>query len=72
MIQINTQDAKTKLSYLLAEVETKGERIKICRNGKPIAVLIPFVEVGDPLKQNSKLKKVVFYDDPSKPLMSIE
>jgi antitoxin (DNA-binding transcriptional repressor) of toxin-antitoxin stability system len=39
MITVNTHKAKTTLSALLAAVETKGETVIICRNGKPVAEL---------------------------------
>jgi len=39
MITINTHQAKTQLSALLAKVEATGETILICRNGKPVAEL---------------------------------
>jgi prevent-host-death family protein len=41
MKTVNVHDAKTRLSVLLAEIERGGERIVICRNGKPIADLVP-------------------------------
>jgi prevent-host-death family protein len=68
MIQVNTHEAKTKLSYLLTKVENEKERIRICRNGKPIAVLVPVNEVRDPLQQNPRLVNVKFHEDPSLPL----
>jgi antitoxin (DNA-binding transcriptional repressor) of toxin-antitoxin stability system len=37
MITVNTHEAKSKLSALLAAVEEKGEVVLICRNGKPVA-----------------------------------
>jgi prevent-host-death family protein len=37
---INVHDAKTRLSAILVEVE-KGETFTVCRNGKPIADLVP-------------------------------
>jgi len=37
MIQVNTHEAKTRLSALLAAVEDQGETVVICRNGKPVA-----------------------------------
>ena len=40
METVNTHDAKTQLSKLLARVE-KGEQIIIAKNGKPVARLIP-------------------------------
>jgi prevent-host-death family protein len=39
-IQVNVQDAKTRLSELLARVE-HGEHVTIARAGKPIAKLVP-------------------------------
>ena len=41
MRTVNIHDAKTGLSRLLAEIEKSGKRIVICRNGEPIADLIP-------------------------------
>ena len=40
MQKLNIHEAKTKLSAVLSQVE-KGESFIICRNGKPIANLIP-------------------------------
>jgi antitoxin (DNA-binding transcriptional repressor) of toxin-antitoxin stability system len=49
MKTLNIHEAKTKLSSVLAEIEKKGKKFLICRNGKPIADLIPH-------KKNSRLK----------------
>jgi prevent-host-death family protein len=38
---VNIHEAKTKLSALLAEVEETGEKVLICRHGKPVADLVP-------------------------------
>jgi len=38
---VNVHDAKTRLPALLAEIEKSGRRIVICRNGKPVADLVP-------------------------------
>jgi prevent-host-death family protein len=43
-IQVNVQEAKTRLSQILAQVES-GEDVVIARDGKPIARLVP---VGPP------------------------
>ena len=43
MQKLNIHEAKTKLSAVLSQVE-KGESFIICRNGKPIANLIPAPE----------------------------
>jgi prevent-host-death family protein len=65
---VNTHEAKTHLSKLLAAVEEKGEVVRICRNGKPVAELRPVKLVKDPLKKHPVLSKVKLYDDPMKPL----
>ena len=43
-IQVNVQEAKTRLSQILAQVE-QGEDVVIARDGAPIARL---VLIGDP------------------------
>jgi prevent-host-death family protein len=68
MITVNTHEAKTKLSALLAAVEEKGEWVRICRNGKPIADLRPIRKPKDPLKKNPALMGVVFLEDPTLPI----
>lgn len=40
MTQVNVQDAKTRLSDLLARAE-RGEEIVIARSGVPVARLVP-------------------------------
>jgi antitoxin (DNA-binding transcriptional repressor) of toxin-antitoxin stability system len=46
MIQVNTHEAKTRLSALLAAVEETGETVMICRNQKPVAELRPIQASG--------------------------
>jgi prevent-host-death family protein len=41
--QVNVQDAKTRLSELLARVE-RGEEITIARAGRPVARLVRITE----------------------------
>jgi antitoxin (DNA-binding transcriptional repressor) of toxin-antitoxin stability system len=41
MKALNVHETKTKLSSILAQVEMQGEKFTICRNGKPIADLVP-------------------------------
>ena len=41
MKTVNIHDAKTGFSRLLMEVEKNGRRFVICRNGEPIADLVP-------------------------------
>ena len=41
MKYVNTHEAKSQLSKLIAEVRA-GEKIVICQAGKPVALLTPF------------------------------
>jgi prevent-host-death family protein len=41
MKTVNVHEAKTQFSGLLAAIEKRGERIVICRNGEPVADLVP-------------------------------
>jgi antitoxin (DNA-binding transcriptional repressor) of toxin-antitoxin stability system len=58
MITVNTHEAKSKLSQLLAAVEEKGEVVLICRNGKPVAEMkaVQGKAVGDRLTPDPALK----------------
>jgi prevent-host-death family protein len=38
---LNIHEAKTNLSSVLLEVEKEGAKFLICRNGEPIAELVP-------------------------------
>ena len=42
-IQVNVQEAKTRLSQILAEAE-RGEEVVIARDGKPVARLVPVTQ----------------------------
>ena len=68
MITVNTHEAKTQLSALLAAVAEQGEWVRICRNGKPIADLRPIAKAVDPLAPDAELSKIQFLEDPSLPL----
>lgn len=69
MIHVNTHEAKTRLSQLLALVEEKGEDVTICRNGKPVARLVAVADQAlDPLKKNPLLGPIVCHEDPCAPL----
>ncbi len=72
MILINTHEAKTNLSKILALVEEKGETVQICRNGKPIAELKPITKAPNPLKKHPKLSKVKINQDILNPLSEDE
>lgn len=72
MILVNTHEAKTKLSALLAAVELRHEVVRICRNGRAVAMLIPIAQTQDPLKQHSELQGVQIKYDPTAPLTDDE
>ncbi len=68
MILVNTHEAKSKLSFLLTKVE-QGELVRICRNGRPVADLMPAAkERRDPLKKHPELSKIEIGYDPVEPL----
>ena len=69
MMIVNTHEAKTRLSELLRLIEERGERVRICRNGRPVADMGPVRnQVADPLVRNPRLEGVVFKEDPMSPL----
>jgi prevent-host-death family protein len=69
MITVNTHEAKTRLSELLALVEQKHEEVTICRNGKAVAKLVATEsEPIDRLKPIPELGPIVFHEDPTAPL----
>ena len=63
MKSVNVHEAKSTLSSLLAEVERRGTRVVICRNGKPVADLIPHQHV-DRRQPDAKLGKIKIKYDP--------
>jgi prevent-host-death family protein len=75
MITVNVHEAKTKLSALLAAVENKGERVIICRSGKPVAELVQPQNGNasiDRLKTHPDLKPLFIRYDPVEPLSEEE
>jgi prevent-host-death family protein len=69
MKRCNTHEAKTRLSELLADVETNGAVILICRNGKPVAELRPVAAPQrTPLRKSPRLQSMRLLEDPVLPL----
>ncbi len=69
MITVNTHEAKSQLSALLAAVEDQGEVVVICRHGRPVAELraANTRTVGpDPLQLHPELAATILYD-PTEP-----
>ena len=49
MLSVNICQAKAQFSRLVSAVENHGERIVLCRNGIPVADLVPHASI--PLKK---------------------
>lgn len=65
-VTVNTHEAKTQLSRLLARVE-QGDDIVIARAGKPIARLVPCDDRGTEVRLGTGRGLIVFtegWDDP--------
>ena len=69
MITVNTHQAKTNLSKLLAAVQEKGEVVLICRNGRPVAELKAVAQPHRNLLDLDPSLKVTFAPgfDPAEP-----
>ncbi len=67
MLVVNTHEAKTNLSALLAKIEQSGEEVLICRNGKPIADLRPHKR-KDRLAAHPVMGKIQIKYDPTETL----
>lgn len=72
MYLVNVHEAKSNLSKLLLSVEEKGEVVTLCRNGKPVARIVPIEAFPDPLKMHRELQGVKVCYDPTEPLSSDE
>lgn len=70
MRYVNTHEAQSQLSALLALVEEKAEVVTICRNGRPIAELRAVARPRSlmDIPPNPRLQGIVFHEDPSLPL----
>ena len=66
MKKLNIHETKTHLSTLLKEIEATGERIVICRNGKPVADLSAH-EPASRLIVDPLLSQIKIHYDPTEP-----
>lgn len=64
MKSVNVHEAKTQFSGMLAEIEATRTSFVICRNGEPVADLVPHRKIvsmaGDP-----KLGAITLHYDPT-------
>lgn len=67
METLNVHEAKTRLSAVLLDIETKGTSYIICRNGKPIARLGPH-EAGSRLAYHPVASRIEIDYDPTEDL----
>jgi prevent-host-death family protein len=54
---VNAREAKTHFSTLLATVEKTGESFVICRDGEPVAVLVPH-KIKNRIKPHPRLSRI--------------
>ena len=71
MKTVNVHEAKTHFSSLLATVEDSSESFVICRNGEPVADLVPHKRVNR-AKAHPALSKIKIGYDPVEPLSTDE
>lgn len=71
MKTVNVHEAKTNFSSLLATVEDSSESFVICRNGAPVADLVPHKHTNR-TKTNPSLSKIKIDYDPVEPLSADE
>jgi len=71
MKTVNVHEAKTHFSRLLAAVEKNSEAIVICRNGQPVANLVPH-QRRDRTRIHPTLRKIKIKYDPVEPLSEDE
>ena len=71
MKTVNVHEAKTNFSSLLAQVEKSKESIVICRNGEPVADLVPHPR-RKRTTPHPALRKIKIGYDPTEPLSDEE
>jgi prevent-host-death family protein len=67
MRMLNIHEAKTQLSSVLAEVERTGQAVVICRNGVPVADIVPH-QRRLRSKPHPTFSRIVLHYDPTEVL----
>lgn len=70
MKTVNLYEAKTHLSKLIAAMELDGEPVVLCRNGKPVADIVPHQLSGEVVEPDPDLAGARYSGDPCAPLDS--
>ena len=66
---VNVHEVKSRLFELFRLVEERNERIRVCRDGKPVAEIGPTTATaGNPLRPDPLLSGVGLREDPVAPL----
>ncbi len=71
MKTVNVHEAKTNFSSLLAAVETAGGSFIICRNGEPVADLVPH-KCANRLRVHPELSRIRIQYNPIEPASETE
>jgi len=71
MKTVNVHEAKTNFSSLLSKLEKNSESIIICRNGEPVADLVPHRRTSR-TQAHPALSKIKIGYDPVEPLSADE
>ena len=71
MKTVNVHEAKTNFSSLLATVEDSSESFVICRNGEPVADLVPHRRASR-IKPHPTLSRIKIKYDPIEPASETE
>ncbi len=64
---VNVHEAKTNFSSLLAQIESGTESFVICRNGQPVADLVPHQRKSG-VKLHPQLRRIKIKYDPTETL----
>jgi antitoxin (DNA-binding transcriptional repressor) of toxin-antitoxin stability system len=72
MSTVTDKEAKATLPKLLAQVEKSGESIVICRDGKPVADLVPHRKGKRNMKPHPLMSKIKINYDPTEPSSEAE
>ena len=71
MKRVNVHEAKTNFSSLLVQLEQDHQAIVICRNGEPVADLVPHQRVNR-TRPHPVLSRIKLSYDPVEPLSRAE
>ncbi len=68
MKTVNLYEAKTHLSKIVAQIEAEGELVVLCRNGVPVADIVPHNSPGEAIAPDPDLMGAQYLGDPCAPL----